>query len=153
MHRIACMVHTSRVLGCGPMLPEAQSHTCTGEESKFTRRQKGTIIKGRPPFCHHQCSRTAARPRAALPRCNVQSSTSVPTTWPKFEPGSRLCYFPRHCRSCAPRGRPLQLDTNKPIANIQYTTVMYTLSGANYNNYSPPREMRPRINYTRTVLS
>ena len=27
---------------------------------------------------------------------------------------------------------------------------MYNLSRANYNNYSPPREMRPRINYTRS---
>ena len=57
-----------------------QPHSTTVEESRITRMQKGTIIKGRPPFCHHQCSRTAARPRAALPRHNVQSTTHVPTT-------------------------------------------------------------------------
>ena len=57
-----------------------QPHSTTSEESRITRMQKGTIIKGRPPFCHHQCSRTAARPRAALPRRNVQSTTHVPTT-------------------------------------------------------------------------
>ena len=57
-----------------------QPHSTKVEESRITRKQKGTIIKGRPPFCHHQCSRTAARPRAALPRCNVQSTTHVPTT-------------------------------------------------------------------------
>ena len=55
-----------------------QSHSTKTEESKITQMQKGTIIKGRPSFCHHQCSRTAARPRAALPRCNVQSTTHVP---------------------------------------------------------------------------
>ena len=57
-----------------------QPHSTKTEESRITRCKKGTIIKGRPPFCHHQCSRTAARPRAALPRCNVQSTTHVPTT-------------------------------------------------------------------------
>ena len=68
-----------RVLGAQPML----LHTATQhqvEESRITRCKKGTMNKGRPPFCHHQCSRTAARPRAALPRCNVQSTTYVPTT-------------------------------------------------------------------------
>ena len=57
-----------------------QPHSTKTEESRITRCKKGTIIKGRPPFCHHQCSRTAARPRAALPRCNVQSTMHVPTT-------------------------------------------------------------------------
>ena len=34
---------------------------------------------------------------------------------------SRLSYFPGHCRSCAPRGRPLQLMYKQPAINIQYT--------------------------------
>ena len=57
-----------------------QPHNAKVEENRITRMQKGTIIKGRPPFCHHQCSRTAARPRAVLPRCNVQSTDPLPTT-------------------------------------------------------------------------
>ena len=32
-----------------------QPHSTTIEESRITRMQKGTIIKGRTPFCHHQC--------------------------------------------------------------------------------------------------
>ena len=33
-----------------------QPQSTTIEESRITRMQKGTITKGRPPFCHLQCN-------------------------------------------------------------------------------------------------
>ena len=70
---LRAQIHNSKVLGVGPMLPKATITECTGEETRFTQRQKGTKTKGRPPFCQLQCNahRGTSACCAPLAQCPV----------------------------------------------------------------------------------
>ena len=66
-----------RVLGAQPMLLHTATQHQT-EEIRITRMQKGTMDKGRPPFCHHQCN--AHRGTSACCASTMQCPVNQPAS-------------------------------------------------------------------------
>ena len=150
MHRF---VYTAP--GVKPMLPKSKAHgTREEQESQDAKRTRN---KGRPPICNHQCNAHRGpchvlRPKSMyshrpMSRHDLGEFLQCPTICPTSKNLNKFhdLEISGTCRSCAPRGQPLQLNI-KPRQVIIYNIQCKVLQGcANYNNYSPPQEMRPRI--------
>ena len=76
--RLRARLHTPRVLGSVPMLPESTITRSTGEETRMTTSKKGTMSKGRPPFYQLQCITYRGPSACCVPDSMYSHHSSVP---------------------------------------------------------------------------
>ena len=124
VHQIACTWSITR---------HSASHRCyqvqrytTQERTDNNEKEERTMNKGRSSLCNVQCI-AHRKPRRVLRPKSMSRHQCNDAVFPRLRQNPTVFHDLGKCRSCAPKGRLLQLSTQiaKYCHNVQCTTLKY----------------------------